>query len=186
MRREGYGGNVAVNGYRDIPPSFIGKSYFEISEQLLIYFKSKDTFLSTILENEQMNIIIWTLDDTVVWLNKYAWLMVGFTEDNLNEIININSIIPQDMVCHIKERLSSMEDTKMQYRYGSPLVSKCGMKVYISWHNYIICDDRGKKYIVSTGIDETNFKNAEKQLEGANNDLIAANEELAGRIICHE
>lgn len=170
-----------MNGYSDIPQDFMRKNLFEGSKQLLIYLRSKDVFLNRILENERMSIIVWAIDGTVVWLNKYARSMAGFTENDLNEIINVNSIIPQDIVCHIKKNLNSMEDRKLQYGYESPLVSKDGREVYITWRNFVISDDESKEFIVSTGIDVTNIRNAEKQLENANNDLTAANEELTAQ-----
>lgn len=167
--------------YGNKPQYFSRKSFCEGSEQLHKYIKNKNVFLNRILENGQMSIVVWSLDGTVVWCNKYARLMASFAESGLNEQININSIIPQDIVCHIKEKLSNMKDAKLQCKYGSPFVSRSGREIYITWHNCTIKDDGGKEYIISTGVDITNLKNTEKQLEGMNNDLIAANEELTAQ-----
>lgn len=169
-----------MNEYRS-KLQYFNKKIFKGTEQLPKYIKNKYAFLNRILANEQMAIVVWALDNIVIWCNRYARSMVGFTEDDLNGEINVSSIIPQDIVCHIKENLNSTEDRKLQYRYGGSLISRDGRVIYITWHNSIISNDEGKEYIVSTGIELTNLKNAEKKLEEANSDLTAANEELTAQ-----
>lgn len=153
------------------------KNYNEAAKQFIIFLRSKDIFLNRIFENEQISIVIWVLDGTIIWLNKYTQTMIGFTEEDLDGIINIDCIIPEDIICHIKEKISNMEDQKMQYESGCSLLSKDGREFYVAWYNYLL-RDASKEYILSFGMDITNFRNAVKQLEEANSNLTAANEEL--------
>ncbi|MDN5331099.1 MAG: hypothetical protein PWP45_324 [Tepidanaerobacteraceae bacterium] len=57
----------------------------------ITYFKKKEEFLSRILENEQMLIVVWALDGRVVWLNRYVRIIFGITLEGQTEIIDVTS-----------------------------------------------------------------------------------------------
>lgn len=156
------------------------RSFIEESKKSITYLKKKEEFLSRIFENEQMLIVVWALGGKVVWFNRYtqAVISIAVEEQTETERIDISLIIPEDIICRIKEHLDDTEDRGIHYKCENPVVLKDGRQIYIMWHNSIICDDEGNKYVVSTGIDITDLKNAERRLEEANSNLLALNEEL--------
>lgn len=155
-------------------------SFIEESKKTITYLKKKEEFLSRIFENEQMLIVVWALDGKVVWFNRYTQAVIGIAveEQTETERIDVSLIIPKDIISRIKEHLDDTEDRGIRYKCENPMVLKDGRQIYIMWHNNIICDDEGNKYVVSTGIDITDLKNAERRLEEANSNLLALNEEL--------
>lgn len=155
-----------VNGHRDIPPDCKRKSFFDAPEQQVTYFKNKNVFLKSIHENARMSMALWSLDGILAWCNEHAWSLAGFTEEGSEGTININSIIPQDMVCHIKEALRNMEGKEPQYRNESTAVLGNNKELCIAWNHYMIRDCGGKEHILSIGIDVTGIKRAGKQPEG--------------------
>jgi len=155
-----------VNGHRDIPPDCKRKSFFEAPEQQITYSSNKNAFLKSIHENARMSMAVWSLDGILAWCNEHAWSLTGFTEDCLSGTININSIIPQDIVCHIKETLSSMEGKEPQYINESTSVFGNGRELCIAWNHYMFRDYEGKEHILSIGVDVTGIKSAGKQSEG--------------------
>ncbi|WES33297.1 PAS domain S-box protein [Ruminiclostridium papyrosolvens DSM 2782] len=176
-----YERKTAVNRDVDISPYLNTGDYHKVSNQFFTYFEDKGGLLNRILQNSQMVVVVWALDGKIIWFNKHAWQITGFSKNGLDGTASINSIIPQDVAFHIKKKLRSIEDKNLQYRFGGQLVSKDGREVCIEWDNYIISDDEGREHIVSVGIDITNLKNAEERLEKANSDLAAANEELTAQ-----
>lgn len=112
--------------------------------------------LNNIFENLPVIIIIWTFDDKIVWFNRYASLMNNFLGYGLNDKININSIIPQSIVCRVKKELWNGKGKNAQYKYDHPVLLKEGKEKYLSWNNFIIFDDEGQEYIASIGADSTN------------------------------
>ncbi|SNX52733.1 GGDEF and EAL domain-containing protein [Thermoanaerobacterium sp. RBIITD] len=154
------------------------KSFIEKSKKSIAYLKKKEEFLSRIFENEHMLIVVWTLDGKVIWFNRYTKAVIDIVVEEQTESIDVSSIIPKDMIIRIKEHFDDTEDRSIRYKGEKPMIMKNGREVYIMWHNSIICDDEGNKYIVSTGIDITDLKNAEMKLEEANSNLLALNEEL--------
>ncbi|MDI3519840.1 MAG: hypothetical protein PWQ34_1987 [Caldanaerobacter sp.] len=161
-----------------MPSERKNKSFIEESKKSIAYLQKKEEFLSRIFENEQMLIVVWALDGRVVWFNRYTQAVIGIAVEEQTERIDISSIIPRDMISRIKENLDDTEDRGIHYKCENPMVLKDGRQIYIMWHNSIICDDEGNRYIVSTGIDITDLKNAERRLEEANSNLLALNEEL--------
>jgi diguanylate cyclase (GGDEF)-like protein/PAS domain S-box-containing protein len=166
-----------VNGEK-FPIEKKNKSFIEESKESIAYLQRKEEFLSRIFENEQMLIVVWTLDGRVVWFNKYAQAVIGIAVEEQTEKIDAGLIIPREMISHINEKLDNTEDRSIHYKCENPIVLKDGKEIYIMWHNSIICDDEGNHYIVSTGIDITDLKNAERRLEETNRNLLALNEKL--------
>ncbi|MDI3534522.1 MAG: hypothetical protein PWQ82_887 [Thermosediminibacterales bacterium] len=154
------------------------RSFIEESKKSIAYLKKKEEFLSRILENEQMLIVVWALDGRVVWFNRYTQAVIDIVVEEQTERINICSIIPEDVVNRIKEHLNSTEDRDTRYKCENPMVLNDGRKIYIMWYNSIVYDDKGNKYVVSTGIDITDLKNVEIKLKEANDNLLDLNEEL--------
>ncbi|OXT06363.1 GGDEF domain-containing protein [Thermoanaerobacterium thermosaccharolyticum] len=153
------------------------RSFIEKSKKSIAYLKKKEEFLSRIFENEHMLIVVWTLDGKVIWFNRYTQAVIDVVVDEQTENIDASSIIPKDVVISIKEHLDDTEDS-IHYKSEKPMIMKNGREVYIMWHNSIICDEEWNKYVVSTGIDITDLKNAAMRLEEANSNLHALNEEL--------
>ncbi|WP_333871543.1 EAL domain-containing protein [Desulforamulus putei] len=153
-------------------------SFIEESKKSITYLKKKEEFLSRIFENKQMLIVVWALDGKVVWFNRYTQAVIGIAVEEQTERIYVSSIIPKDIISRIKEHLDDIEDRDILYKCENPMVLKDGRQIYIMWYNSNMCDDEGNKYVVSTGIDITDLKNAERRLEEANSNLLALNEEL--------
>ncbi|AIS53538.1 diguanylate cyclase domain-containing protein [Thermoanaerobacter kivui] len=166
-----------VNG-KKLPSEKKNKSFIEESKKSIAYLQKKEEFLSRIFENEQMLIVVWALDGRVVWFNRYTQAVIGITVEEQTERIDVSSIIPRDTISRIKENLDDIEYRGIHYKCENPMALKDGRQIYIMWHNSIIWDDEGNRYVVSTGIDITDLKNAERRLEEANNNLVALNEEL--------
>lgn len=152
--------------------------YVEKSKNSITYLKQKEGFLSKILENEQLLIVVWTLDNAVIWFNNYTQTVIDILVEEQTERIDVSLIIPQDIINYVKEHMDDTEGKSIRFKAEKPMVMKNGTEIYIMWHNSIICDDEDNKYVVSTGIDITDLKSVEKRLEEANRNLLALNEEL--------
>ncbi|EIW00605.1 bifunctional diguanylate cyclase/phosphodiesterase [Thermoanaerobacter siderophilus] len=161
-----------------LPSQKKNKSFIEESKKSIAYLQKREEFLSRIFENEQMLIVVWALDGRVVWFNRYTQAVIGIAVEEQTERIDVSSIIPRDTISRIKENLDDIGYKGIHYKCENPMVLKDGRQIYIMWHNSIIWDDEGNRYVVSTGIDITDLKNAERRLEEANNNLVALNEEL--------
>lgn len=153
-------------------------NFIEESKNSITYLKKKEGFLSKILENEQMLIVVWTLDGAVVWFNRYTQTVVDIAVEEQTERIDVSLIIPKDIISYVKEHMDDTEGVNIRFKGENPMFLKNGIEIYIMWHNSVICDDEGNKYVVSTGIDITDLKNAEQRLEEANRNLLILNEEL--------
>ncbi|TDT63628.1 sensor domain-containing protein [Fonticella tunisiensis] len=164
-----------VNDNRKLPNK--NRSFVEKSKKTITYLKTKEEFLSRIFENEQMFIVVWTLDGKVAWFNRYTLDVIDIAIEEKIESIDVSTIIPLEITSRIKEHLDYSEDRGIRYKCENPMVLKDGRQIYIMWYNSIIYDE-GSKYVVSTGIDITDLKNAERKLEEANSNLLALNEEL--------
>ncbi|GAV25409.1 GGDEF domain-containing protein [Carboxydothermus islandicus] len=145
------------------------------------FLKMEEEFLWRILEKEQMPIVVWTLDGKVVWFNRYTQEVIDLKIAEQKDRIDVSLIIPQNLVNLIIEHLDDSEDKDFYYKCESQMVLKDGRITYLMWHNHIICDDEGNKYIVSTGVDITDLKNIEKRLEKADKELLAVNEKLMAK-----
>ncbi len=152
--------------------------YIEDSKNSITYLKQKEGFLSKILENEQLLIVVWTLDGAVVWFNKYTQTVIDIAVKEQTENIDVSLIIPKDIINYVKEHMDDTEGKSIRYKAEEPMVMRNGVEIYIMWHNSIICDDEDNKYVVSTGVDITDLKSVEKRLEEANRNLLALNGEL--------
>ncbi|MEQ6359321.1 EAL domain-containing protein [Thermoanaerobacter thermohydrosulfuricus] len=161
-----------------LPSQKKNKSFIEESKKSIAYLQKREEFLSRIFENEQMLIVVWALDGRVVWFNRYTQAVIGIAVEEQTERIDVSSIIPRDTISRIKENLDDIGYKGIHYKCENPMALKDGRQIYIMWHNSIIWDDEGNRYVVSTGIDITDLKNAERRLEEANNNLVALNEEL--------
>ncbi|ABB15654.1 EAL domain-containing protein [Carboxydothermus hydrogenoformans] len=153
-------------------------NFMEESQKSITYLKQKEEFLSKILENEQLLIVVWTLESGVVWFNRYTQNLFDIAIEEQLEKIDVSLIIPENLISYLKEQLDDTGERSFRYIDEKPMVLKNGREIYIMWHNSIFSDEEGHKYIVSTGIDVTELKKTEKRFEEANRNLLALNEEL--------
>lgn len=151
--------------------------FIEVGKKGIFNSKKNEKLLNAIIENQQMFIVIWTLDGKVVWFNSNARSIAGFTEKDLKIMITIESFIPKMIVNQIKENLKNMGNTKALYQAKEcPLTFRDGSKIFVDWHNYLLFGK--EKYIISIGINVTDYLNIIEQLKIANRNLAAKYEQL--------
>lgn len=151
--------------------------YSKWSLQVPIRLKDENELLNRVLEDEQMSVVIWTSEKRIIWINRYAAQMTGSASNS--DVVTLDSIIPEKVISRIIKKVNLPPLHGFQYRYGGPAVTRDGKEVYITWHNYMIRDERGENYILSVGIDVTNLNHSEKQLEIATKDLTLAKQEVS-------
>lgn len=121
-------------------------------------------------------------DNINVYVNEYASHMTGFTREEYYQN-SFWSFIHPDHRDTIKERgISRLNGESVQNRHEIKYLTKDGQVRWadVSAGNIIY---QGKPAFISMMVDITDRKQAEKKLQGANEELTAAHEELQAQLI---
>ena len=125
-----------------------------------------------LVQNANSIIIRWDMAGNFTFFNEFAEKFFGFSQ---SEIIGKNvmgTIVPRTDTSG-RDLAAMVEDIKQQPdRYGTNVnenVRKNGERVWISWSNKAVRDDRGKMIgVLAVGNDVTAQKQAEEALRQAN------------------
>ena len=139
--------------------------------------ESAKNFAENLIETANVMVIGLTLDADVTIFNSTAEKITGFSCDEvLNN--NIELILPRDRYGYVWEVLDHLVEGNMPKINENPILTKSGEERYISWQNNEIYEKGKIVGLISFGMDITERKHYEENLECAMADLKRSNKEL--------
>ncbi len=128
-----------------------------------------------LVENANSIILRWDMDGNFTFFNEFAERFFGFSQDEIIGKNIVGTIVPatdtagQDMVSLVEDIKRYPERYKTN---ANENVRKNGERVWISWTNKAVLDDRGKMIgILAVGNDITFQKLAEEELRRSRDEL---------------
>jgi len=138
--------------------------------------KEKNDFLSTILEVQNSLFLLLDSDGKIVGFNKACEKLTGYTEEEVKDKKVWDLFIKQNEKKEVEKVFNQLKNKDYPNKHENHWLTKTGEEKIISWSNNVILDDENNiKYIVATGIDITERKMREKQIE-----YLSFHDELTG------
>jgi len=139
--------------------------------------ESAKDFAENLIETANVMVIGLTVNANINIFNSTAEKITGFTsEEVLNK--NYELILPRKGYENVWKELDKIGEGGMPKNYENPILTKSGEERYISWQNNEIYKDGKIAGLISFGMDITERKNYEENLECAMAELERSNKEL--------
>ena len=135
--------------------------------------------LQSIIDSGPVIVILWKQDGSIIKFNKYAQEITGFSEKEVCGINWLNIIIPKELKPFMKEVFEEIKRGNLPQDMENPILCKDGREIHILWRNRFINDSKGEKIFISMGINITERKKIENDLQNNFEELSAVYEELA-------
>lgn len=148
----------AFRAYEDLKTS---NHEQDVLEKELNYQKD---LIQNIIEEAPVIIVLWDEDGKILKTNSFCYKTFGYEEEELIGKIWVDFF----EVSHNKQRVNNIFQEIIQNgglrEYEISFAAKEGKKLDILWSNKVIKTDRGKKVIVSIGMDITERKKYEEKI----------------------
>jgi diguanylate cyclase (GGDEF)-like protein/PAS domain S-box-containing protein len=142
--------------------------------------RKEHSFSDGILNNANVIILVWKTDGTIVTFNKYASEVTGFLMSELAGKQWLSTLIPKEARPELLKAFRKLIRGEAVTDIEGRIICKNGSRLDVLWSNSILFDEKGDaEYVISTGINITDRKVAEKKLQESYNELAATYEELA-------
>lgn len=154
---------------KDNPPAYIGIYEFEfLSDSIRIMMtslKEKTEWIQKLLSTVGALIIAFDSDGKIVMVNKTVESATGYTSEEVMNKFLWDFLIPTNMISQVKTIFYKISCHQASDFYEHPLFTKYGKEMDLLWKNSVITGDNNEiKWIIYTGIDITERKNAERAL----------------------
>lgn len=127
--------------------------------------KERD-FMDALLQSTHALVVVFDQRCRVVRFNRTCETISGYTFDEVVGQPVLEKIIPPEELDNVRALLEEHRAGRLHSHYDNHWIHKDGDRRLISWSNSIIADERGEvKYIICTGIDNTELKGALSTLE---------------------
>jgi len=134
--------------------------------------KLERDFTKRILQTIGSLVIIMDLDSKIVQFNTACEVATGYAADEvIGKPFFEYFLIPEQKEA-VKKVFSNLKAGQFPNQYENYLVAKTGVKRLISWSNTAMLDDKGEvQYVIGTGVDITERKQAENSLKESESEL---------------
>jgi diguanylate cyclase (GGDEF)-like protein/PAS domain S-box-containing protein len=128
--------------------------------------KEEKEFLSKILEVQNSLFLLLNFEGKIIRFNKACEKITGYTEKEVKGKKVWDLFIKQNEKKEVENVFERLKNKDYPNKHENYWLTKTGEKRRISWSNNVILDDENNiKYIVATGVDITERKKKEKQIE---------------------
>ncbi len=135
-------------------------------------------FVNAILQTSGALIAVLDADTRIVRFNTACEQLSGYSEDEIRGKPISEVLVPNEEHQNVENIVSRMHAGESLIENENHWVTKSGEKRYIRWRNSVLHDDMGNEYAIATGIDITDRKHLQEELQYRAEELIAANEGL--------
>jgi PAS domain S-box-containing protein len=127
--------------------------------------KERD-FMDALLQSTHALVVVFDQWCRVVRFNRTCETISGYTFDEVAGKHILDKLIPPEELVEVRAFLDEHQAGRLHSHHDNHWVHKDGDRRLISWSNSVIADERGDvKYIICTGIDNTELKGALSTLE---------------------
>ena len=131
-------------------------------------------FLDTLFDNAEAIVATINLDGVMTKVNKYTEDLTGYTKKEISSkpYFWFEKFIPSDIQPDIKSIIFSLiKDGNVVAKKENEWIIKDGSKRMFEWSNKVIYEDSKPKYLLTMGIDITDRKRYELELQDLNENL---------------
>ncbi|MFW5774720.1 MAG: PAS domain-containing sensor histidine kinase, partial [Chitinivibrionales bacterium] len=140
---------------------------------------SERNFVNAILQTSGALILVTDESGDIVRLNKACEHLSGYSEGELMNHSFYDLLIMEKERPAIQEALRKLREGERVVEHENHWVTKSGEKKFIRWRNTLLADERTQnRYVVATGIDISDRRLLEQELNRRAEELAAANREL--------
>lgn len=140
--------------------------------------RQERNFVNAILQTSGALIAVLDAEARFVRFNTACEQLSGYSEDEIRGKSLFEVLIPDEEHRYVESVASRMRAGESLIENENHWVTKSGEKRYIRWRNSVLHDDMGNDYAIATGIDITDRKHLQEELQRRAEELIAANEGL--------
>ncbi|MDB9375683.1 response regulator [Nodularia sphaerocarpa] len=142
------------------------------TEQLL---KKERNFISAVLDTASVLVLVLDLQGRIVRFNQACELMTGYSFNEVRNRHFWNLFFTPEEIAPVKAVFEQIANGQKIKDYENHWLTKDGNRRLIAWNNANLKDEKGKvEYIITTGIDITERKQAEEDLHRKNSRSLAA------------
>ncbi len=140
---------------------------------------SERNFVTAILDTTSSLVVVLDREGRVVRFNRACEEITGYKSYEIKDLVFWKTLIIPDEIDLVKARFNSMINGEFPIQGENYWLTRTGEKRLISWSNTALLDSEGEvTYIVATGIDITEQRQAQQDLKRAYENLAQANDNL--------
>lgn len=148
---------------------------YELQEQ---YAKERN-FVDAILQTSGALITVLDTTGRIIRFNKACEQLTGYTADEVHNRRVFELFIPDDEMDGINEVLIRLYAGEQMVEHENHWFTKSGEKRFIRWRNSVMLDEHGQiSFAIATGIDISDRKRLEEELNLRARELVAVNRDL--------
>jgi PAS domain S-box-containing protein len=141
--------------------------------------KKERNFISAVLDTAGALVMVLNRRGRIIRFNRTCEQTTGYTFEEVRGKYWWDLFLPLDQVESIKAEFEKLGLDHPSHSYESYCLAKNGQQRLIAWSNTVLLDHRGAvEYILHTGIDLTERKQAEEELKATNQQLQALTQRL--------
>ncbi len=136
-------------------------------------------FLEAILRTAGALITVVDPNSHIVRFNRACEQLTGYTAQEVRNLKAIERLVPHDEREGVQRVLTRLEEGEPIVENENHWLTRTGDKRFIRWRNSALRDSDGRPaFIIATGIDITDRKRLEEQLDSRARQLVEVNEDL--------
>lgn len=130
--------------------------------------KQERNFISTVLDTAAALVMVLNRQGRIIRFNRACEQTTGYSFEEVRGQPWWNLFLPPDKIEPIKAEFGQLWLDQPPKRYESDWITKDGQRRLIAWSNTVLVDHQGRvEYILNTGIDLTERKQAEAALQSS-------------------
>lgn len=142
--------------------------------------KEEQSFLGKILDHAGILIIVWDFERTIIRINKFTEKITGFMEKEVVGNKLEGFFVRKEDKAAVQKLIHQLKDNASVVTQERKAVTRKKEELDILWNNSVVCDKNGKPiYIISMGVDITEQKRNQSDLQRSYQELEETYEELA-------
>ncbi|MCP4702995.1 MAG: PAS domain S-box protein, partial [candidate division Zixibacteria bacterium] len=135
------------------------------SEQIIKQFQKHTQFINAIVETTGALVVVLDTKGKIVLFNKSCEQMTDYSFAEVKDKYIWDFLLIKEEIEPVKEVFNELQGGKFPNQHENFWVGKDGALHYITWSNTVMADDSGVvTYVIGTGIEITEHKNAEEAL----------------------
>ena len=140
---------------------------------------SEKNFVNAILQTSGALIVVFNSNGQIVRFNRACELLSGYAAEEVMGRTFFDLFVPHDEWKGVEEVVSRLYAGEIMVEHENHWLTKSGEKRYIRWRNSIMRDDSGQvTFAIATGIDISDRKHLEEELNKRAQDLVNVNKDL--------
>ena len=133
--------------------------------------RDERNFITTVLDTQEALVVVLDRDGRIIRFNRACGELTGFSQ---SEMVgrSVVELLPPEQREHVGEVFASLLAGQFPNTHENDWVTRSGERRLIAWSNNAIVADGRVQYVIGTGIDITESRRAEAELERLNQELL--------------